>query len=134
MLDIDHFKRFNDTFGHHVGDQVLKHVAKVAASALGAENRLYRFGGEEMSGIISQNSEADLFTLTDKMRKAIAETPLQYEGISYPITASVGLYLFTQEDESKKDAKFFALKYADKALYRAKDTGRNKTVAYEEGM
>ena len=132
MLDIDHFKRFNDTFGHHVGDQVLKHVADTVRTQAGDGNFTYRFGGEEITVVIHDTTARSSEQIAEDIRRTIETTPLMYEGISYPVTISVGVYEFEETLLEKKDAKFFALKYADTALYRAKEGGRNKVCLYAE--
>ncbi|MDD2565428.1 MAG: GGDEF domain-containing protein [Candidatus Gracilibacteria bacterium] len=131
MLDIDNFKRFNDTFGHNVGDKVLRHVADLCKSYFGDVNKVYRFGGEEITFIIHDQFGININKYIDDIRKKISETPLIYEGISYQVNASIGIYTFHEQDLQKKDFKFFALKFADQALYIAKEGGRNKISVYD---
>lgn len=134
MLDIDFFKRFNDTFWHHVWDQVLKHVAAVCEEYLWSKNQAYRFGWEELTFIIHSLDDSSLYDYVDWLRLVLEKTPLNYDNVSYPITASIWIYEFAEKDTRIKDAKFFSLKYADKALFRAKETGRNKVCIYDESI
>lgn len=126
MLDIDHFKKFNDTFWHNVWDKVLRHVADLCKQYFWEDNKVYRFWWEEMTFIIHEEKTGDLLKYIDWIRKKISETELVYEWISYQVNASIGVYELKEDDIKKKDSKFFAIKHADKALYEAKESWRNK--------
>lgn len=131
MLDIDHFKRFNDTFWHNVWDKVLRHVADITRNYFDWDNRVYRFGWEEITLIIHEFSWDNLFKYIDWVRKKISETPLIYEWIEYSVNVSIWIYEFRKEDYNVKDSKFFAFKYADKALYEAKEWWRNQVRIFD---
>ncbi|EKE27456.1 MAG: diguanylate cyclase [uncultured bacterium (gcode 4)] len=130
MLDIDHFKKFNDTYWHDIWDKVLKHVADLCKDYFWDENKVYRFGWEEIIFIIhkSWNSIAEY---VDGVRKKIADTPLVFEGVSYEVKASIGIYTLQEHDLHKKDFKYSALKFADQVLYEAKESWRNQVKVFK---
>lgn len=132
MLDIDHFKRFNDTFGHDVGDKVLNHVASVCKEYFWEKNLVYRFWWEEMTFVIMQDSKFTIKNYVDKLRKKISETPLIYEWKSYQVNVSIWIFIFDKKENINPDAKFFAIKYADQALYKAKESWRNKVWVFNK--
>ena len=127
MMDIDYFKKINDTHGHHVGDVVLKAVATIAKEQLGDSGVIGRYGGEEFLIILPDFSLNNANKIGECIRRAI-------EKYRYPIikdvygkvTVSLGIYEFTKKDESLIDG----LKKADKALYKAKAIGKNISVNY----
>lgn len=124
LLDIDHFKVVNDTYGHLVGDEVLRGVAEVLNLNKREEDFCARFGGEEFVVVLEGCSSEYATIKAESLRQKIVDLkPCDVE-----ISSSFGIC------EIKKDYKNFEtlLKYADIALYRAKDSGRNKVVEYEE--
>jgi diguanylate cyclase (GGDEF)-like protein/putative nucleotidyltransferase with HDIG domain len=131
FFDVDHFKRVNDTFGHDVGDQVLKAVATALEGSLGPEDHLGRYGGEEFV-VVLEGADREL-ALAAGERYRVAIERLVVRGIDRPITASVGVSLF---DPEAPDATVDALvARADAALYEAKRTGRNRVaLGVPEGM
>ena len=151
MLDVDHFKKFNDTYGHDVGDQVLKMVASRMMRVTGG-GRAYRYGGEEFTVLFSRKDASGALAHLDKLRQAIADSSFRLRDDQRPkekpvgvkaketakknakkkaqtvrddatvsVTISIGAHERTTDETS--DA---ALKAADQALYRAKDGGRNR--------
>jgi GGDEF domain-containing protein len=84
-----------------------------------------------MTFVIHESENDNLLAYIDWARKKIADTPLIYEGISYQVSASVWVFVFREDEKLQKDIKFHALKYADQALYNAKEWGRNKTVIFD---
>jgi diguanylate cyclase len=127
MSDIDHFKSFNDRFGHQVGDQVLKVTAHVLKSNIKGRDSAARYGGEEFCVILPQTSLADAVTLADNIRDTLAKKELKNRanGRSFgTITMSLGVAQYVP-GEPLTDL----IERADKALYEAKHGGRNRTVA-----
>lgn len=124
MLDIDFFKKFNDTYWHDIWDLVLKHTASVCSNALWETNEVYRFWWEEFT-IVIYKPEWDLSNYIDSVRQAIAETPMIKDGASYNITVSIWVREIWDETHTQ------ALKLADKALYTAKEWWRNRISIYK---
>lgn len=127
MLDIDHFKRFNDTYGHQLGDQVLKLVARTLVDTVKGRDLPARYGGEEFAVILPETALRDAVTLADKIRQAVASRRIVRKSTGEDlgaITMSIGAaeYIF---GESSQDW----IQRADAALYAAKRGGRNRVVA-----
>ena len=121
MIDLDHFKRVNDTYGHAVGDRVLRHFATQARQALREIDALARIGGEEFAAILPEADADSALAAAERLRAAIERSVLNVEGLSLPITASIGVSLIREEDVGYGSI----LKRADQALYAAKSAGRN---------
>ncbi|SNY66419.1 diguanylate cyclase [Paractinoplanes atraurantiacus] len=121
MIDIDKFKSVNDTYGHGVGDEVIRTVAARVRESIRVSDVLGRYGGEEFAVVLPDHTDAP--GLAERMRRAVADTPVPTAAGPLSVTISVGL---TQHaaDESLDQL----LARADHALYRAKDTGRNRVV------
>jgi diguanylate cyclase (GGDEF)-like protein len=133
MLDIDHFKRINDSFGHPFGDEVLRAVARTARSRLREVDLLARYGGEELCAILPETSPEDALRVCERVREAIEELPLEHraaDGSRKPVrcTASLGLATLTPSLASAEDL----LRAADDSLYAAKGAGRNRVHQYQE--
>ncbi len=122
VADVDHFKRVNDTYGHEAGDAVLKAVARVFLDCLRAEDVCARYGGEEIAILLPETSVARAQEVAERVRKAIAAKPVQRGDRTIKVTASFGVAGYP-ESTALRDALFPA---ADKALYEAKDGGRNQ--------
>lgn len=123
IVDIDHFKRINDTYGHEIGDKVLRHVAEVLGAQTRASDKLYRWGGEEFLVLMPRTAAREARLALERMRRTVADTPFQEDGLEIPFTVSIGLYSGTmQADVTGQIAK------ADQNLYAAKASGRNKVV------
>jgi diguanylate cyclase (GGDEF)-like protein len=121
MLDVDHFKRINDTHGHVAGDAVLHRLAQVLATNIRKSDVCGRMGGEEFAVLLPDTTIDAASSLAEKLRQAIEETPVMHEGVQLRFTASVGV----SSDGYNIDK---LLDCADSALYRAKDEGRNRVV------
>lgn len=121
MLDIDHFKKVNDRYGHSAGDEVLKVVAQRCRTNLREVDLFARYGGEEFCALlVGSDREETAQTSAERLREAVAVQPVEAEGHSIPVTISIGVaQVLAQEDINS------ALKRADKALYQAKEAGRN---------
>jgi len=125
LLDIDHFKRVNDTNGHQVGDQVLAETAAIINRQMRKEDLLARYGGEEFAVMLPHTDRLGAAILAERVREAIAEHVFVVPTGDINITVSMGLASFPI-DEVEKDAEL--LKVADTRLYEAKHQGRNQTV------
>jgi diguanylate cyclase (GGDEF)-like protein len=122
LLDIDHFKSFNDTYGHAMGDLVLKKVATTLERCLRKADVLARFGGEEFVVLLPQVDAAGALDSAERIRAALETSGIHPGGPRKAVTVSVGLAMFPDHAESADDL----LRIADEALYRAKDGGRNR--------
>jgi diguanylate cyclase (GGDEF)-like protein len=123
MLDIDHFKRFNDEFGHDGGDALLSQVGEVLASLVRNEDVACRYGGEEFTLVIQEADAAMALDRAEEIRKAIATLHLErgHKGLAQ-VTASIGIASYPQHGDTPEQL----LKRADRALYTAKHAGRNQ--------
>ena len=124
VIDIDHFKKINDTYGHQAGDQALKVVADTLSDALRDTDLVGRYGGEEFVAILEDSNAAGLAVVGERLRSRIEKSVFVFEGKRIPITASVGLVegqVFGSE-QTFGEGLFAA---ADAAMYKAKKSGRN---------
>jgi len=128
IFDLDFFKKVNDTYGHQAGDKVLKEVAHRVKNTIRAYDILGRYGGEEFIIFMTAAKaikKDDVINAAERIRLEICNKPVEYEGLQIPISASFGISY-----ASPKYDMDTATKYADEALYKAKNTGRNKVVFY----
>ena len=133
MLDIDHFKRVNDTWGHSAGDEVLKHLVTVLQQKLRRIDTLGRLGGEEFAILLPGTDLQGATELSERLRSAVEHAPATVSGglpggaQSVSFTISIGVAVCgvgcTQSDD--------VLKWADRAMYQAKATGRNRVCAFD---
>jgi len=130
MLDIDHFKSINDTYGHSVGDEVLKAFASTCLNMARELDVVARIGGEEFVVMLPETDADGAFIFAERFRKAIENTPVNIEDKSIKYTVSIGISTFDNL-QSKQSVKSL-LQDADKALYRAKESGRNKSVIFKD--
>ena len=121
ILDLDHFKRINDSYGHLAGDKVLKIVANELRKRLRSRDFIARFGGEEFVMLVPQTALAGGLQLAESLRAAVEACPFHFKGERVTITLSVGITAFRPGERSD-----LVLKRADEALYRAKHLGRNR--------
>ena len=121
ILDLDHFKRINDSYGHLAGDKVLKIVADQLRKRLRGRHFIARFGGEEFVLLLPQTTPAQALEVTEAMRAAVQACPFHFKGERVVITTSIGLSAFRAGEHGDQ-----VLKRADAALYRAKEQGRNR--------
>lgn len=122
MMDIDHFKKINDSFGHASGDQVLKEVARRARKTFRSHDLLARFGGEEFVALLSVGNDSEAIELAEAMRQSISGIEIIVNDSPLYVTISIGLAIGTSADRFSLEV---LLRRADEALYRAKNTGRN---------
>jgi diguanylate cyclase len=124
MLDIDHFKLINDTYGHPNGNLVLQQLAMILRINAPDTEQIYRIGGEEFCLIITNYTVSELNNLAEKIRSDVALKPFKLEeDNSVDVTVSIGLASTGNKDLKK------LYRLADRCLYQAKDQGRNKVVA-----
>jgi len=122
MMDIDHFKNVNDTYGHLTGDLVLREMAAVVRPRVRREEMFARYGGEEFVVALPETDAAGGRELAENLRRMISEHPVLFEGRSIRITVSIGIAEFNRDEHRGPND---LLKTADKNLYAAKDGGRN---------
>lgn len=124
MLDSDHFKQINDTFGHATGDDVLRHLAVLMQNELRKIDTVGRVGGEEFAVILPGADLAAAQVFAERLRAKIAGTPMPREAGAIPLTVSIGVAAMKTSDASADDV----LVRADRALFQAKECGRNKVA------
>ncbi len=128
MSDIDHFKSFNDTYGHDMGDMVLRLVSDEIKKSIRNSDIAARYGGEELCVILPNTDREGSMNIAERIRKNIENLRIPYEGESITITCSIGVSSIP--DNQPVDVKEF-LKQADQALYEAKNSGRNQVKFYK---
>ena len=126
MLDIDVFKKVNDTYGHGVGDQVLAGMARVCRQSIRSTDLLARFGGEEFSLLFPETPAEDAKILAERLCRDISAFVFEAAGQTFSITASLGISECSGEGDSLESL----LERSDAALYQAKKAGRNRAVIW----
>lgn len=122
MIDIDHFKNINDTYGHSSGDAVLQQVAEAILSLCRPSDFVFRYGGEEFLVALVEADENKAFTIAEELRRQIAQQPLNLpDGARQSVTLSIGVAAFNGHPDYSH-----LVNAADRALYRAKQAGRNR--------
>jgi diguanylate cyclase (GGDEF)-like protein len=125
FLDLDHFKRFNDVFGHDAGDSVLQSMGDIFRKHFRAEDIICRYGGEEFAIILPECSVQDGFNRADALRFATKDLKLVHRGVLLePVTLSIGIAGFPENGQSAQDL----LDGADKSLYQSKAGGRDRVT------
>lgn len=132
VVDLDHFKRINDAYGHPVGDKVLQHVAQVLRGCQREGDELIRWGGEEFIWLCRGASEAQAPELCARLQRALARNPAQVGGRSLPLTASLGFAPAAMWAGRQPDVDL-AIRLADQAAYNAKAAGRDTWTGYRAG-
>ncbi|HAZ09856.1 MAG: hypothetical protein A2047_04150 [Omnitrophica bacterium GWA2_41_15] len=120
MIDIDNFKTFNDTYGHQAGDSIIREISKIFRDVSRKIDAVARYGGEEFGIILPITKKEEALILAERIRKAVETSP----GLKN-ITISIGVSSFPEDGEKKEDL----IAYADRALYKAKRSGKNKICA-----
>ncbi len=123
VIDIDHFKRLNDAFGHAVGDQALRLAVERLSGSLRSDDTLGRLGGEEFLMLLDDSDEEKSMLAAERLRRALCDAPLKLDAGEQRVTISQGVAVLSAEDGSFSDL----LRRADRALYVAKEAGRNRT-------
>lgn len=122
MLDIDHFKNVNDTYGHVVGDEVIRHISGLIRSHVRETDVSGRYGGEEFAILLADTNIVNAQVFAERLRKEVESSVVKYNDIDVQYTISIGL---AEIDSSIKNYEAW-IECADSALYRSKETGRNK--------
>jgi diguanylate cyclase (GGDEF)-like protein len=130
LLDIDHFKIFNDTHGHQAGDFVLRETSQRIVECIRAVDTPGRYGGEEMAVLLPQTNIKDAFVVADRIKKAIGAAEYNYHDKSMQVTVSIGVSALHGRQISVEEL----IEEADRALYVAKDRGRNQVRIAPEAM
>ncbi|HXF85898.1 MAG TPA: GGDEF domain-containing protein [Anaerolineales bacterium] len=125
VIDADHFKAINDTYGHHAGDIVLRSMSLVMLEQKRAQDTLGRLGGEEFGLLLPETNLAQAKIVAERIQKAWENTPTNVDGELIRSTVSIGVAEATPEDKSFEDV----LRRADRMLYKAKERGRNQVAA-----
>jgi diguanylate cyclase (GGDEF)-like protein len=130
MCDLDFFKQVNDQYGHNIGDTVLKETSIVIKKCVRTSDLVIRFGGEEFLVLMLDINEGETIKTAEKIREAVEATKIKVSDGTIKKTISLGISEFPIDTESF----WQAIKFADVALYKAKDTGRNKSVRFDKEM
>jgi len=126
MIDLDHFKRVNDVYGHQAGDEVLRGAGSVLLNTVRATDMVARYGGEEFAIILPQTDRQQTMILAERLRTALSEKQFQMNGSSLRVTVSIGAATLRQDMTIHgANALDSLVREADSALYRAKAEGRN---------
>ena len=126
MIDIDHFKQFNDSWGHQVGDKVLKHVADVIKQTCRKSDIVARYGGEELSVILPETNSELAAIVAERIRNNIEQSIVEYEGHHLSVKVSIGVSYLRDDLRTAESL----IKKADEALYQSKDKGRNMVTVF----
>lgn len=124
MIDIDHFKKINDQWGHQAGDGVLKYVSQMLKSSCRDSDIVARYGGEEMAIILAEASSEQALDVAERIRLSLEKRPCELNGEQIHVTASIGV----ATNDLRRDSPASLIKAADEALYRSKAEGRNRTT------
>ncbi|MFH1645463.1 MAG: sensor domain-containing diguanylate cyclase, partial [Candidatus Omnitrophota bacterium] len=129
IFDVDHFKGFNDTYGHQTGDYVLKTTAQMLQSEFRGDDVVARYGGEEFIVALPKRTEKEAASIADRIRKKLEETAFDFDNKEFSVTASFGVASAIPSEVKTIDRELL-VKQADEALYKAKDAGRNRVVVH----
>lgn len=127
MIDIDHFKNVNDTYGHDAGDKILKAVSERLENSIRSNDVIARYGGEEFCILLVEASEYEALKKAERLRKLIESETFDYKGTPIPITISIGITFGDKNSDPDK-----LIKEADEALYKSKNNGRNQVTAHSK--
>lgn len=131
MMDLDHFKDYNDTYGHDAGDAVLKELARLSRGFRFGSDIVCRFGGEEFVIVLPEVTPENALQRLEKFRESMGRLTLHHNGdVLPPITVSIGIAMFPDHGTSGEEL----IKRADRALYRAKKAGRNRVEVTDNGL
>lgn len=130
IFDIDHFKRVNDTFGHTVGDEVIRHTANELKKASRGSDICGRYGGEEFTVLLPGTCATQALYFTERLRKRIEQASVNYEHNSVKYTISLGVC----ELSPYQTSHLTWLEHADKSLYFSKQSGRNRSTVFDPAL
>ncbi len=128
LMDMDHFKEINDTYGHQAGDQALREVAKLILSHIRKSDIACRYGGEEFMLILPETDAQDALRKAEDLREEISGTQMEFHGRNFRITVSIGIAIYPDHGVNNDQI----LSRADESLYQAKKSGRNKVILYSD--
>ena len=128
MIDIDHFKNVNDTYGHLFGDHVLKELSKIMSECVRLSDQVFRYGGEEFIIILPETDFDGSFNTLNRIMESVRKYTFISENIKTEITISIGCSIFPNHSKDKTEL----IDIADKALYDAKETGRDKFIVSDK--
>ncbi|OGX06057.1 MAG: hypothetical protein A2Z88_02985 [Omnitrophica WOR_2 bacterium GWA2_47_8] len=131
MIDIDNFKKLNDTLGHQIGDIVLCETAEILKKCARENDHVCRYGGEEFSIVLSQTDKRQAYAIAERIRENFEHYKFKYAATHQDIhmTVSIGLATFPEDTQIQSEL----IEKADKAMYIAKVSGKNQTIVYEPG-
>jgi len=132
MVDIDYFKRFNDTYGHQAGDEVLRHVAQLTARVLRRSDAVARYGGEEFVVLLPGARTEEALPVAETIRAEVEKNPLTLTGMPRPLHVTVSLGIASFPDDAINGPELVAV--ADRGLYQAKERGRNRACHARSGI
>lgn len=124
LADIDHFKKFNDTYGHQTGDFILKEFSRITKEVIREYDLIARYGGEEFVFVLPETDEQEAFTVAEKIRKAVEDHAFDDGDLTYHVTISIGVACARPAQGEFNKNEF--INAADEALYEAKNSGRNR--------
>ncbi len=124
LIDLDHFKKINDNFGHPVGDIVLKKIAKILLNMTRKIDTVARYGGEEFVLLLLNTDKKQAVNMAERIRKTVETTKFEFDGKKIPVTLSLGMSTTPSDTKNKKEL----IEFADKALYHSKHNGRNQAT------
>jgi diguanylate cyclase (GGDEF)-like protein len=130
MIDIDHFKAVNDTFGHHIGDQLLRDVTSILMKDMREVDTVARYGGEEFVIILPETTQTGAVYVAQRLRRAVEQAKF-FAGSPHSVqrlSISIGVAVYDTDAQFKRDL----IEFADAALYAAKHEGRNRVICYSD--
>jgi diguanylate cyclase (GGDEF)-like protein len=128
LIDIYHYNKVNDTFGHHIGDQLLRDVTSILMKDMREVDTVARYGGEEFVIILPETTETGAVYVAQRLRRAVEQAKF-FAGSPHSVqhlTISIGVAVYDADAQFKRDL----IEFADAALYAAKNEGRNRVICY----
>ena len=130
LADIDHFKKFNDTYGHQTGDFILKEFSRITKEVIREYDLIARYGGEEFVFVLPETDEEDAMAVAEKIRKTVENNTFDDGDMTYHVTISLGVACTVPAEDEQFNKNEF-INNADEALYEAKHNGRNRVALYQ---
>jgi diguanylate cyclase (GGDEF)-like protein len=131
IIDIDFFKKVNDTYGHLAGDRVLETLAITIKQTIRTDDIPSRFGGEEFTVLMPDTDKHSAYIAAERLRNTVAKMKVAWDPPLLPVTISIGICTFEQDSNLSPDE---VIQRADEALYRSKKRGRNRSSAWGAGL